>query len=50
MKVTAVQIDPYYRKMLDAIIDKRKEERNPVRTKRAVIEQLIEKAHKREVK
>lgn len=50
MKPTQVKLFPFYNEKLNELSEKRKDERNPVKTKQAIVEQLIEAAHKKECK
>ncbi len=50
MKDTQVKIVAHYRAKLDDLIEARKLSHNPFKTKQAIVEQLIETAHKRECK
>lgn len=50
MKDTQVKIVSYYRSKLNDLVEARKKANNPFKTKQGIVEQLIEAAHKKEVK
>jgi hypothetical protein len=50
MGSTQVKINPHYRAKLEAIVQARKDSHHPVKQKQQIVEQLIEAAHKKEVK
>jgi hypothetical protein len=50
MKDTQVKIVAHYRSKLDDLVAARKLANSPFKTKQSIVEQLIESAHKREVK
>ncbi len=49
MKPTNIQVEGITRKQLDDIINKRKENGDVVKTRRGLVQQLIERAYKKEV-
>ena len=50
MKDTNVKIIAHYRAKLDDLVEVRANNHHPFKTKQAIIEQLIETAHKKECK
>ena len=50
MKDTQVKIVAHYRAKLDDLVVARKKANNPFKNKQSIVEQLIEVAHKKEVK
>ena len=50
MKDTNVKITAHYRAKLDDLIEVRVNKHHPFKTKISIVEQLIEAAHKKEVK
>lgn len=50
MKSSQVKLMAHFNKLLEDIVSDRRENNNHIKTKQAVVEQLIEAAHKREIK
>mgnify|MGYP003655200475 FL=1 len=50
MKDTNVKLVAHYRAKLDDLVEVRTNKHHPFKTKQSIVEQLIEAAHKKEVK
>jgi len=50
IKKTTLHLSPYFNKKLIEIVNVREDKHIPVKTKQGIIEQAIEKLHKRECK
>ena len=50
MKASQVKLTAHFNGLLESIVVGRKEDNNHIRTKQGIVEQLIEAAHKKEVK